>query len=119
MPRYKLTVEYDGTPFVGWQIQENGPSVQGELALATSRFCGEKVSVHGAGRTDAGRANPEGQRVKVLDVEPDHQGAGVVVGTGADRLAEPREAEEHKQQRRHDHGSDRRVELGGVDDQGS
>ena len=54
MPRYKLTVEYDGTPFVGWQIQENGPSVQGELALAASRFCGEKVSVHGAGRTDAG-----------------------------------------------------------------
>ena len=54
MPRYKLTVEYDGTPFVGWQIQENGPSVQGELALAASRFSGEKVSVHGAGRTDAG-----------------------------------------------------------------
>jgi tRNA pseudouridine38-40 synthase len=54
MPRYKLTVEYDGTPFVGWQIQESGRSVQGELALAASRFCGEKVTVHGAGRTDAG-----------------------------------------------------------------
>src|SRR5436190_14810116 len=54
MPRYKLTVEYDGTPFVGWQIQDKGPSVQGELALAASRFCGEKVTILGAGRTDAG-----------------------------------------------------------------
>ena len=54
MPRYKLTVEYDGRPFVGWQIQDNGPSVQGELALAASRFCSEKVSIYGAGRTDAG-----------------------------------------------------------------
>ena len=52
--RYKLTIEYDGTPFVGWQIQDNGPSVQGVLARARSKFCGEMVSVHGAGRTDAG-----------------------------------------------------------------
>ena len=54
MPRYKLTIEYDGRPFVGWQIQDNGPSVQGVLAAAVEAFCGEKVSVHGAGRTDAG-----------------------------------------------------------------
>jgi len=54
MPRYKLTIEYDGGPFVGWQIQENGPSVQGVLARAIEAFCGEKVSVQGAGRTDAG-----------------------------------------------------------------
>jgi tRNA pseudouridine38-40 synthase len=53
MPRYKLTIEYDGRPFVGWQIQDNGPSVQGVLAAAVEAFCGEKVSVHGAGRTDA------------------------------------------------------------------
>lgn len=54
MPRYKLTIEYDGRPFVGWQMQDNGPSVQGALAAAITAFCGEKVSVQGAGRTDAG-----------------------------------------------------------------
>jgi tRNA pseudouridine38-40 synthase len=54
MPRYKLTIEYDGRPFVGWQIQENGLSVQGVLAEAVRAFCGEKVTVSGAGRTDAG-----------------------------------------------------------------
>ncbi len=54
MPRYKLTVEYDGTPFVGWQMQDNGPSLQGALTAAAERFCGHKVSIQGAGRTDAG-----------------------------------------------------------------
>ena len=54
MPRYKLTIEYVGRPFVGWQIQDNGPTVQGVLAAAVEAFCGEKVGVHGAGRTDAG-----------------------------------------------------------------
>jgi tRNA pseudouridine38-40 synthase len=54
MPRYKLTIEYDGRPFVGWQVQDNGASVQGVLAAAIEAFCGEKASVLGAGRTDAG-----------------------------------------------------------------
>jgi tRNA pseudouridine38-40 synthase len=54
MPRYKLTIEYDGRPFVGWQVQDNGPSVQGVLATAVKAFSGEQASVHGAGRTDAG-----------------------------------------------------------------
>jgi tRNA pseudouridine38-40 synthase len=54
MPRYKLTIEYDGTPFVGWQIQANGVSVQGALTEAIAAFAGERVSVGGAGRTDAG-----------------------------------------------------------------
>ncbi|MGA7489990.1 MAG: tRNA pseudouridine(38-40) synthase TruA [Xanthobacteraceae bacterium] len=54
MPRYRLTIEYDGGPFVGWQIQDNGPSVQGVLAAAVAAFCGEEASVQGAGRTDAG-----------------------------------------------------------------
>jgi tRNA pseudouridine38-40 synthase len=54
MPRYKLTIEYDGTPFVGWQIQDNGPSVQGVITAAVRAFAGEEAIVRGAGRTDAG-----------------------------------------------------------------
>src|SRR5712691_310526 len=54
MPRYKLLIEYDGAPFVGWQVQDNGVSVQGVLTAAVAAFCGESVHVHGAGRTDAG-----------------------------------------------------------------
>ncbi len=54
MPRYKLTIEYDGTPFVGWQVQDSGASVQGVLTEAIAAFAGERVVVAGAGRTDAG-----------------------------------------------------------------
>jgi tRNA pseudouridine38-40 synthase len=54
MPRYKLVIEYDGTPFVGWQVQDNGTSVQGVLTAAIAAFSGAAASVHGAGRTDAG-----------------------------------------------------------------
>ncbi|MCC7346948.1 MAG: tRNA pseudouridine(38-40) synthase TruA [Variibacter sp.] len=54
MPRYKLTIEYDGAPFSGWQMQANGPSVQGVLTAALRAFSGEDVTVQGAGRTDAG-----------------------------------------------------------------
>lgn len=54
MHRYKLLIEYDGTPFAGWQIQADQPTVQGVLAEAFERFCGHKVYVAGAGRTDSG-----------------------------------------------------------------
>jgi tRNA pseudouridine38-40 synthase len=54
MPRYKLTIEYDGTPFVGWQIQGAGTTVQGVLTAALMAFCRHGVKVAGAGRTDAG-----------------------------------------------------------------
>lgn len=54
MPRYKLTLEYDGGPFVGWQRQENGRSVQQALEEAIARFSGETTAAKSAGRTDAG-----------------------------------------------------------------
>ncbi|MBC8051037.1 MAG: tRNA pseudouridine(38-40) synthase TruA, partial [Chitinophagales bacterium] len=54
MPRYKLTIEYEGTPFSGWQVQKNGPSVQGALRDAIRAFAREDVTPRGAGRTDAG-----------------------------------------------------------------
>jgi tRNA pseudouridine38-40 synthase len=55
MPRYKLTLEYDGSPYVGWQAQDNGASIQGALTDAIAAFAGgERVVVYGAGRTDAG-----------------------------------------------------------------
>jgi tRNA pseudouridine38-40 synthase len=54
MPRYKLTIEYDGTNFVGWQKQPDASSIQSELEAAVLKFCGEPVEVCGAGRTDAG-----------------------------------------------------------------
>lgn len=54
MHRYKLHLEYDGTPFVGWQMQENRPSVQSCLIEAVKAFSGEDVIPRGAGRTDAG-----------------------------------------------------------------
>ena len=54
MPRYKLVVEYDGTPYTGWQAQAEGRSVQQALEAAVAAFAGEPVRVHCAGRTDAG-----------------------------------------------------------------
>jgi len=54
VPRYKIIIEYDGAPFSGWQLQDRVPSVQGAIMAAIQAFSGEKVVVHGAGRTDAG-----------------------------------------------------------------
>ena len=54
MPRYRLTLEYDGTPFSGWQRQADMPSVQQALEEAIARFSGETVVTQAAGRTDAG-----------------------------------------------------------------
>jgi len=54
MPKYKIIVEYDGTNFVGWQQQENGQSIQSALQESVFKLSGEKVTIFGAGRTDAG-----------------------------------------------------------------
>lgn len=54
MTRWRLTVEYDGRPFMGWQRQDHGPSVQQSLEEAILRMTGERSAVHAAGRTDAG-----------------------------------------------------------------
>ena len=54
MTRWRLTIEYDGSPFMGWQRQDNGPSVQSQVEAAIFRMTGELAAVHGAGRTDSG-----------------------------------------------------------------
>jgi tRNA pseudouridine38-40 synthase len=54
MPRYKLTIEYDGTPFLGWQVQDGGVTVAGVLEDSVEKLSGERTKVSGAGRTDAG-----------------------------------------------------------------
>ena len=54
MPKYKILIEYDGSNFVGWQKQENGNSIQESIETAIMKITSEKVTVFGAGRTDAG-----------------------------------------------------------------
>ena len=54
MPRYKLSIEYDGTDFVGWQRQANGASIQEAVEAAIASTCGIEAAIRGAGRTDAG-----------------------------------------------------------------
>lgn len=54
MTRFRLTVEYDGRPFMGWQRQAHGPSVQQAIEEAAKAITGEDVILHAAGRTDAG-----------------------------------------------------------------
>ncbi|HEV2747214.1 MAG TPA: tRNA pseudouridine(38-40) synthase TruA [Allosphingosinicella sp.] len=54
MTRFRLTVEYDGRPYMGWQRQDHGPSVQQAIEEAVLAITGETATVHAAGRTDAG-----------------------------------------------------------------
>ncbi len=54
MTRFALTIEYDGRPFMGWQRQDHGPSVQAAIEAAAHAITGEAVAVHAAGRTDTG-----------------------------------------------------------------
>jgi tRNA pseudouridine38-40 synthase len=54
MTRWKLTIEYDGRPYAGWQMQDIAPSIQGEIEAAITKFCGQHIRIHAAGRTDSG-----------------------------------------------------------------
>ena len=54
MPRYKLTIEYNGAPYQGWQWQDHGPSVQGAIEEAGAKLNSAPVTVYGSGRTDSG-----------------------------------------------------------------
>jgi tRNA pseudouridine38-40 synthase len=83
---YKLLLQYDGTDFHGWQVQENLRTVQGELTSALSLIDGRSVSVHGSGRTDAG-VHAEGQ-VANVDIEreftPEKLRAAINANVGKD-----------------------------------
>jgi len=69
MPRYRMTIEYDGSPFVGWQRQDNGPSVQAAIEAAVARCSGETVGAVAAGRTDAG-VHARGQVIHIDLAKP-------------------------------------------------
>jgi tRNA pseudouridine38-40 synthase len=85
MPRYKLILEYDGAPFVGWQRQENGLSVQEVLEGALFAMTGARATAHGAGRTDAG-VHALGQ-VAHVDLERDWE--PFRLGEGLNALLHP------------------------------
>lgn len=76
MPRYRLTIEYDGGPYVGFQAQTNGPSIQGEIERAVLAFSGEAIRIQGAGRTDTG-VHATGQVIH-LDLGKDWRAAVVM-----------------------------------------
>lgn len=78
MTRYRLIIEYDGTPFIGWQSQKGGGAVQDVLTAAIEKFCGEHVTVYGAGRTDTG-VHARGQ-VAHIDLEAERSAEQVMAG---------------------------------------
>jgi tRNA pseudouridine38-40 synthase len=87
MPRYRLTLEYDGRPYCGFQLQASQPSVQGALEKALTGFCGEAVRVTAAGRTDTG-VHATGQVVHV-DLTKDWRAEVVRDALNAHLVPEP------------------------------
>lgn len=86
MMNHKLLLQYDGTDFHGWQIQENLRTVQGELTAALSLIDGRSVSVHGSGRTDAG-VHAEGQVASIeiqREITPEKLRAAINANVGKD-----------------------------------
>jgi tRNA pseudouridine38-40 synthase len=72
MPRFRLDIEYDGSLYAGWQRQADQPSVQQAIEQAIEKFCGQQVSLRGAGRTDAGvHATAQVAHVDLLKAWPD------------------------------------------------
>lgn len=103
MPRYKLTIEYDGRLYAGWQRQANAPSVQQALEEAFFRFCGEELVVHAAGRTDAGvhargqighvtlsRARSTNEIREAVNAHLVHEGVAVLLVEEVDELFDAR-----------------------------
>ena len=87
MPRYRLTLEYDGAPYSGFQAQAGLPTVQGVVERAIFAFCGEAVRIHAAGRTDAG-VHASGQVIH-LDLTGSHAPATVMNAVNAHLVPEP------------------------------
>ena len=85
--RMLLRIEYDGTPFVGWQSQENGNSIQNELEVAAKKLTTQATSIQGAGRTDAG-VHATGQAAH-LDVPSKYTTRSVMMGLNSYLDASP------------------------------
>lgn len=86
MPRYRLTLEYDGGPYAGFQAQEGLPTVQGAVETAIHAFCGQSVRIAAAGRTDSG-VHATGQ-VAHVDLEKDWPAATVMNALNAHLIRE-------------------------------
>jgi tRNA pseudouridine38-40 synthase len=87
MPRYRLTVEYDGGPHRGFQAQANGPSVQAAIEAAVRGFSGESLRIAAAGRTDAG-VHALGQVIH-LDLQKDWPAETVMNAVNAHLVPQP------------------------------
>jgi tRNA pseudouridine38-40 synthase len=87
MPRYRLLVEYDGRPYHGFQAQADQPSVQGSIERAVKAFCGERLRLHAAGRTDSG-VHAAGQVIHI-DLEKTWDAAVVRDALNAHLAPEP------------------------------